>query len=240
MKDVCVVFIHGFMGNSALFAPFAEAVAACGAEVRLLTLPGHGGTLREFLRVGRREWQAYVDAELAALQAQQKTLLVVGHSMGGLLAVNVAAKRPDRIVGIFALAFPLYLRMTWVGIRIRTASACRERPGEDPRIVAARELRGVSGVTLWNAPALIPNSLGLLRLMGRTRKNLPRLVPTLAVANSTGDELVSFSRSLALVRRSLPGTQVLQLHESSHFWFCQNEEKALEKHLLHMLQSAQS
>lgn len=142
MKDVCVVFIHGFMGNSALFAPFAEAVAACGAEVRLLTLPGHGGTLREFLRAGRREWQAHVDTELAALQAQQKTLLVVGHSMGGLLAVNVAAKRPDRIVGIFALAFPLYLRMTWVGIRIRTASACRERPGEDPRIVAARELRG--------------------------------------------------------------------------------------------------
>ena len=200
---MCAVFIHGFMGSPAQFSRLAEVARAAGSQSRLITLPGHGGGVREFMRAGRSAWLAHVETELADLRAQHEKLLLVGHSMGGLLAINAAAKQPEGIAGILALALPLYLRATANGLRIRVHSVLPARPEEDPRVCAARELRGVQGVTLWNAPALVPNSLGLLRLMAQTRKALPNLAVPLDVINSAEDELVS-RRSLAFVRERLP------------------------------------
>lgn len=102
--DVCAVFIHGFMGSPAQFSRLAEVARAAGSQSRLITLPGHGGGVREFMRAGRSAWLAHVETELADLRAQHEKLLLVGHSMGGLLAINAAAKQPEGIAGILALA----------------------------------------------------------------------------------------------------------------------------------------
>ena len=235
--DVCAVFIHGFMGSPAQFSRLAEVARAAGSQSRLITLPGHGGGVREFMRAGRSAWLAHVETELADLRAQHEKLLLVGHSMGGLLAINAAAKQPEGIAGILALALPLYLRATANGLRIRIHSVLPARPEEDSRVCAARELRGVQGVTLWNAPALVPNSLGLLRLMAQTRKALPNLAVPLNVINSAEDELVS-RRSLAFVRERLPKASVFEQRESSHFWYSENDKTELEQHLVQALQSA--
>ena len=235
--DVCAVFIHGFMGSPAQFSRLAEVARAAGSQSRLITLPGHGGCVREFMRAGRSAWLAHVETELADLRAQHEKLLLVGHSMGGLLAINAAAKQPEGIAGILALALPLYLRATANGLRIRVHSVLPARPEEDPRVCAARELRGVQGVTLWNAPALVPNSLGLLRLMAQTRKALPNLAVPLNVINSAEDEIVS-RRSLAFVRERLAKASVFEQRESSHFWYSEYDKTELEQHLVQALQSA--
>ena len=133
--DVCAVFIHGFMGSPAQFSRLAEVARAAGSQSRLITLPGHGGGVREFMRAGRSAWLAHVETELAALRAQHEKLLLVGHSMGGLLAINAAAKQPEGIAGILALALPLYLRATANGLRIRIHSVLPARPEEDLSLI---------------------------------------------------------------------------------------------------------
>ena len=237
-RGICAVMLHGFLGSPAHFAPLAALAEACGVQTHTISLPGHGGSLRQFLRTGRRAWEAHVASELTALRAQHEKLLLVGHSMGGLLAICAAVKMQDGIAGILAIALPLRLRITREGIRIRIAAACRARDGEDPRIAAARGLCGVSGITVWNAPLLIPNALALLCVMRRARKSLPALRVPLRVVNSIGDEIVS-PRSLDFLKTVQPNAEITQLQASSHFWFSPDEWETLKALFMHALASTQ-
>ena len=73
-----MLFVHGFMGNPSQFDPLAQAVYARGFDVHALLLPGHGSTRDAFLRSKRSQWQAAVDAAIAAYQTQYERLYLCG------------------------------------------------------------------------------------------------------------------------------------------------------------------
>ncbi len=224
------LLVHGFMGKSGQFAFLDGALKDAGYDVHALTLAGHGGTLDEFTRHGRADWRRSVDESLARLREEYDEIHIVGHSMGGLLAVNAAAQNPDKLERITALALPLFLKLTARGfhIRVRTLGKPREDDGDEVR--AARALCGVAGITLWNAPRLLPNTFGLFAVMRRTRGALLRLTVPLTVVNSKNDELVS-NRALAFVRDALPGCETVELGESSHFWYSDADRAAIRRRI---------
>lgn len=97
---VRMLLIHGAGGNAAALWPFAAHMAACGAEVTVVDLPGYGRTCP----VGRQpiryaDWQRLL-VDLVEAEHDDRPLLAVGASMGGMLAVDTAALsgRVSRVV----------------------------------------------------------------------------------------------------------------------------------------------
>jgi esterase len=89
-----VVFLHGLFGQGRNWNTVAKALAE-SARVTLIDLPNHG----------RSEWTDHFSypgmadqvAELLKAQGDGDRYVVVGHSMGGKVAMTLALLRPDLV-----------------------------------------------------------------------------------------------------------------------------------------------
>lgn len=95
-----VLLIHGFTGSPYALRPWAEDLIEHGHRVRLPRLPGHGTTWQELNRVHWTDWYDCVRREFDDLRADCKQVFVAGLSMGGALALRLAADRPDDVAGL--------------------------------------------------------------------------------------------------------------------------------------------
>lgn len=233
MKRKAVIFIHGFLGSSAQFAPFREAVEAAGADAVCFTLPGHGGSFARFRKAGRKDWEACVLSRVESCAKEYGEVYLVGHSMGGLLAMHAALRFPESVKGILALSLPLSVRITPRTVRI-LAGSVRKRETQDPYVLAARQFGGVGGITFFNSPLLLKNTFGLLHMMRAGRKQLPHLPVPLTVLNSKKDEIVS-PRTAAIVKKRLPAAKVCSLAESGHFYFPEGETARIRRAVLSLM-----
>lgn len=224
MAKRAVVFVHGHMGTPRQFDALTALVKGRGADIVSVTLPGHDAPLSEFVRYGRIDWLKAVEGRIDELRAGYDELILVGHSMGGLLLMNAAVKRPERIRAIIAVALPLYIRVTPRWLKTRIEFAKRPKAGEEPSVSFARAMCGVSGITAKNAYRLMPSVMEFLKLMRETRALLPRLAAPLTVVHAEHDEIVS-PRSAALARAR--GASVIALKTASHFWFPENETRII-------------
>ena len=94
------LLLHGFTGSPASMRPLGEFLAADGVTVAGPLLPGHGTADWNDLATATVDaWTAAADGGLDTLAACE-TVTVVGLSMGACLALDLAARRPDRVRGI--------------------------------------------------------------------------------------------------------------------------------------------
>src|SRR5829696_7633936 len=91
-----IVFLHGTRLTG---ASWSRQVVTLSDEFHCLTpdLPGHGRAESETFEI---ETAADRVAELIATQAQGGRAIVVGLSLGGYVAMALAARWPDRVVGL--------------------------------------------------------------------------------------------------------------------------------------------
>ncbi|MBV2355589.1 alpha/beta fold hydrolase [Streptomyces sp. J2-1] len=101
--EVGVLLCHGFTGSPQSLRPWAEHLAAHGLTVSLPLLPGHGTRWRDLQRTGWQDWYAAVDRELRQLADRCSTVFVAGLSMGGALALRLAALHGDRVAGVIVV-----------------------------------------------------------------------------------------------------------------------------------------
>lgn len=95
-----VLLCHGFTGSPQSLRPWAEYLAERGLTVSLPLLPGHGTRWEDMQLTGWQDWYAEVDRELRALVDRCERVFVAGLSMGGALALRLAAKHGDAISGV--------------------------------------------------------------------------------------------------------------------------------------------
>jgi pimeloyl-ACP methyl ester carboxylesterase len=89
-----VVLLHGLGGTARTWDRFAAELAAAGRTAIALDLRGHGASPRP----GEYTPDAMVDDVLAFLDARDgRGVDVVGHSMGGHVAVLLAGRHPGRV-----------------------------------------------------------------------------------------------------------------------------------------------
>ncbi len=83
-----ILLLHGFGADGATWAAVAAALARDGARVVAADLPGHGAT-----SIAAPDFEAVCDATAAFAQALDlQAAPVVAHSMGGAVAVRLAAE----------------------------------------------------------------------------------------------------------------------------------------------------
>ena len=84
------------------------ALARTGVTVRGPLLPGHGTSPGDLEQIRWQDWSAAVEREVDTMHRRCRRVAVVGQSLGGLLALHLAARRPD-LAAVASLAAPLWL-----------------------------------------------------------------------------------------------------------------------------------
>ncbi|GGL85330.1 esterase [Streptomyces fumigatiscleroticus] len=98
-----VLLCHGFTGSPQSLRPWAEHLAERGLTVALPLLPGHGTRWEDMQLTTWQDWYAEVDRELRALRERCTRVFVAGLSMGGTLALRLAARHGDAVDGVMVV-----------------------------------------------------------------------------------------------------------------------------------------
>ncbi|GHF32064.1 MULTISPECIES: alpha/beta hydrolase [Streptomyces] len=98
--EVGVLVCHGFTGSPQSVRPWADYLAERGLSVALPLLPGHGTRWQDMQITGWQDWYAEVDRELWRLRERCAQVFVFGLSMGGALALRLAAHHGDAVSGV--------------------------------------------------------------------------------------------------------------------------------------------
>lgn len=192
-----VLFIHGFMGGPAQFDDWMCALYAHGYACVAVLLPGHGGDAREFGRNGAADWARHLQAEIEKLRDSYARIFLVGHSMGGLLALQASLISENKIAGVFLIATPLKLRIwQWrsLGQRVRLLGY----PQTHAIKIAYSQANSIGKLRLfplshWGKPLR-----GLFSLMKTTKACLADVFVPVAMLHSKNDETTAFASSQLL------------------------------------------
>ncbi|MBN1994099.1 MAG: alpha/beta fold hydrolase [Anaerolineae bacterium] len=104
------LLVHGFPGTPVEMRPLAMALHRAGWSVCGPLLPGFGPQVATIFERDYTEWVAVVETKLAELQQKHRPVLLVGHSMGGAVSIQAAARRsPDAL----ALTAPFWQLGEW-------------------------------------------------------------------------------------------------------------------------------
>jgi pimeloyl-ACP methyl ester carboxylesterase len=101
-----VVFVHGAANDHSVFALQSRYFAYHGLNVYAVDLPGHGQSNGQALT----SVEALADWLVAFLDAvNAKNVSLIGHSLGSLIALETAARYPERVgkVALLATAVPM-------------------------------------------------------------------------------------------------------------------------------------
>jgi carboxylesterase len=99
-RRVGVLLSHGFTGQPASIKPWGEHLAALGYGVSVPRLPGHGTTWQECNTTTWADWYGELTRAFDALCLENDAVVVGGLSMGGALALRLAADHPERVSGV--------------------------------------------------------------------------------------------------------------------------------------------
>jgi len=97
--------LHGFTGNPQSMRGLALVLADAGFTVEMPLLPGHGTDVADMVPTRWEDWSAAAEAAYLDLAARSDAVVVVGLSMGGMLAVWLAEHHPE--IAALALVNPM-------------------------------------------------------------------------------------------------------------------------------------
>ncbi len=92
--SVPVLLLHGFGADLNTWM-FTQPALAEGRQVIALDLPGHGGSAKQLDHADAESLAAIVEHALNTLGIER--LHLVGHSMGGGVAISFASREPERV-----------------------------------------------------------------------------------------------------------------------------------------------
>lgn len=213
--------LHGLTGTPHEIRAFAIALVARGFSVSAPLLAGHGD-LEALEHSGWRDWYASAERGLAELRRGCDRVLVFGFSLGGLLALRLAALAPTQVDALAVASVPLSLP-AWQQRAIATFARLRRAPlvgrafvplpkrGPDVRV--RREFEGSPSLRGLPWPALAE----LVALQHEVDGLLERVRAPLLVMHGALDHTAPVDQSARLAQRvASVRLQRLVLPESFH------------------------
>ena len=101
-QGIPLVVVHGFSAEGFLYAQTLSRLVAMGFKVIAIDTAGHGGT--QGLPYDGQNLNAYSELLGRVIDELGITACILaGHSMGGRLVTQLAAARPDRVLGLMLI-----------------------------------------------------------------------------------------------------------------------------------------
>ena len=192
--DVPVVFLHGIGGRASGWAPIQQACAATGHSSLAWDMPGYG----ESPTIEPYDFDGLADALAALMDAHGlPKAVLVGHSLGGMVALQMWARHPQRVAGlVLAASSPAFghgsgdFQQAFVAQRLAPIEAGQSMADVAGGLIPTMVAPGYDGPGLALAkacmasitPAAYKSALGTL-VQFEQRSALPTItVPTLCIA----------------------------------------------------------
>jgi carboxylesterase len=99
-RRVGVLLSHGFTGSPASIKPWGRHLGELGYGVEVPLLPGHGTSWEQLNSLSWTDWYAELSRVFETLRDTHDAVVVGGLSMGGALALRLAADHADSIAGV--------------------------------------------------------------------------------------------------------------------------------------------
>ena len=131
-EEIGVLLLHGFTSSLDCVSGLVPFIEKENMLCRMPILRGHGTTYRDLRGVGNREWYADAERTLIDLWNEVDRIVVVGLSMGGLLALELGMKHADKIAGVVTVAASLKLADPLAGLSPIISRFVRYWPSPDP------------------------------------------------------------------------------------------------------------
>ena len=228
-----VIFIHGFMSSPRVFDYLAAQVKEYGYDVDFVTLAGHDDTIYKFFKTPSKRWSSDVDEYINKMRLEYDNIVLITHSMGGLISINHLVENCEKIRHIIAIALPVNIMP-----RLRLIKSCLiytfTNSSADKYVAAMRKQAGIQKITFYNSPLLIPKTIAFFRLSNLTKIKISKLTVPITVINSSDDEMVS-SRSLWHIKRIKENLNLIELKHSGHFWFEETEREIVKDAVIAVL-----
>ncbi len=107
-----VLLIHGYTATPVEVSWLGKYLHERGFTVSAPCLPGHGTTIEDLHRRRWQEWTDHTEQAYAELRARCTQVFVGGESLGGLLALRLAARHPEA-AGVLAFS-PALRAQDWL------------------------------------------------------------------------------------------------------------------------------
>lgn len=181
---VGALLVHGFTGSPQGLRGLGEYLAERGIAVRAPRLPGHGTTWEDLNTRHPEEWADTVESSFHALAAERDEVFVVALSFGAALAVNFAARYPDRVTGLVTLAGFVHTKdpRRFFAPVIRRLTRSLPGAGND---IADPEGREIAYDRLPTSGAYY-----MLRVLKQARRSLPAVTCPILVMHGRNDHTV--------------------------------------------------
>lgn len=242
-----VLLIHGLTGTPNEMRLVGKGLHRAGFTVYGMQLAGHCGTEEELIATGWTDWYASVCAAADRLSEEVDHLFVAGLSMGALLALKLAADRPEQVAGVGAYAtmfrhdgwsMPLFTRLCFLlplfkALGFGRRRSFTERPpygikdGNLRAMIVAKMNSGDSAQAglpgnPWYAVAEMQG------LSSRVRRQLSDIRSPCLVVHATEDDVASL-RNARLIARRVQHAQVqtVLLKDSYHMVTIDRERRTV-------------
>jgi carboxylesterase len=215
-----VVLSHGFTGSPHGLRAWAHSFAAAGFAVRMPLLPGHGTSWQDLARTRWQQWHGALDEAYLELDADCDYVFSAGLSMGGALALRIAATRP--VTGVVLVNPGLVIDDP----RAPLAGILKLVMKSTPAIANDILKEGMDEGAYPRTPVAAAHELN--KMFKDTLRMLPRVTAPVRVFRSTIDHVVSDSSIVAL-RRGLTHAplELVRLENSYHVATMDNDAEQI-------------
>ncbi|MBN1303038.1 MAG: alpha/beta hydrolase [Anaerolineales bacterium] len=222
-----VILIHGAGGAHLHWPPQIRRLT--GHRIYAVDLPGHG----ESEGLGKQSIDEYTDVLIEFTRATKlRTFIVVGHSMGGAIALSLALKRPKRVLGLGLVSAGSRLRVTPALLEMASNPAAFDTlvstlielsysPGVEPRMKEqARQNLAETRPTVLHGDLLACDAFDCTEQLNKVS------APTLLLCG-TEDKLTPphFSEFL---RDNIPGAVYQPIENAGHMAMIEQPEQAAQ------------
>jgi carboxylesterase len=235
-SGVSVLLIHGLSGTPYEMRYLGDRLAAAGMRVLGVRLKGHAGTPEELGATDETNWYESVVEGFERIRQFGDPNVVVGLSMGALLAARLAADQRKDVAGLVMLA-PAFVLPTPQRVALRLMRPAlawgdkiyfRRGAGSDIHDDAARSIH--PGTRLMPLRA----SLSLIELSDRMRQRLSEIVQPTLVMHGRNDHTCPHDPNMSLVMGRLGSFEkrAVTLEESYHVLSVDSEKELVAQEIV--------
>ncbi|MBN2567940.1 MAG: alpha/beta fold hydrolase [Deltaproteobacteria bacterium] len=208
-----VLLLHGLTSSPAEFRTLAEALHERNFTVCVPLLPGHGTDPHDLRRIKAREWIEAAVSGFDELSKKGKSISVAGFSMGGTLAMYLAATRKVERLLLLAPFIRIYRPpKAWIPPEIKIFTAgylnryyCKTRIGGINDLSKLREHFAYYNVPLRALRQALKN-------VRKVRKLMKEITAPTLILHSKKDETVDSKGSQEIINN-------ISSHEKKVVWF---------------------
>ncbi len=238
-SGLSVLLIHGLSGTPYEMRYLGERLAAAGMRVLGVRLKGHAGTPEDLGATTETNWYESAVEGFERVRQYGDPNVVIGLSMGALLAARLAADQREAVAGLVMMA-PAFLLPPTKRIALRLMRPARAWGDKIYfRLGAGSDIHDDAARSIHPGTRLMPlgAALSLVELSERMRPRLCEVAQPTLVIHGRRDHTYPHDRNVDFVMNHLGSAEkrAVSLEESYHVLPVDSEKERVAQEILEFL-----